>query len=144
MNSFTVTTFINRSPQAVFDFMTEPANGPKWQNGTVSGEWSSKGPAGVGSTFHTVGHLLGREVSMEAEITQWNPPSLWGLKINNGQMKVDGSNKFEAKDGGTLLVQTFQGEVGGFFKIAEGLAVKQLEKQIESDGLRLKKVLEAV
>ncbi|MGB7875775.1 MAG: hypothetical protein WBL25_15450 [Anaerolineales bacterium] len=34
-------------------------------------------------------------------------------------------------------------EVGGFFKMAEGLVSKQAEKQIESDWAALKKLLEA-
>ena len=58
-------------------------------------------------------------------------------------MKFEGVSKFESKDGGTLVIQNFEGEVGGFFSIAEGLAIKQLQKQIETDGNALKKLLEA-
>jgi uncharacterized protein YndB with AHSA1/START domain len=144
MAAFEVSTFINRPPQVVFDFMTNPANASKWQGGTESGKLASEGPIGVGSIFHTVGRMMGRKVEMDAEITQWNPPSLWSLKVSNGPLKVEGTNKFEPKDGGTLLVQSFQGEVGGFFKLAEGLAVKQAQKQFETDGQSLKKLLEAM
>jgi hypothetical protein len=87
--------------------------------------------------------LLGREMVIDAEITQWNSPDLWGLKFSTGPMKVENSNRFESKDGGTLLIQDFQGVVGGFFKMAEGLAIKRVQKQIESDGKTLKKLLEA-
>jgi hypothetical protein len=89
-----------------------------------------------------VGRLLGREFVIDAEITQWNPPSLWGLKASNGPLKFEGLNKFESKDGGTLVIQSFQGEIGGFFKVAEGLAIKQLQKQLETDGKTLKTLLE--
>jgi carbon monoxide dehydrogenase subunit G len=143
MATFTVTTFINRPPQEVFDFATNPANSAKWQSGTESAEWSSEGPVGVGSTVHSVGRLLGRELDTEAEITQWDPPNLWGLKVDSGPLKFEGINRFESKDGGTLLIQEFQGEVGGFFKIAEGLAIKQAQKQVETDGNALKLLLEA-
>ena len=57
-------------------------------------------------------------------------------------MKFVNTNKFESKDGGTLLVQNFQGEVGGFFKVAESLAIKQLQKMVETDGKALKTLLE--
>lgn len=80
MATFTVTTFINRPPQEVFDFMTDPANSAKWQSGTESAEWSAEGPAGVGSTVHSVGRLLGRELDLNIEITQWNPPDSYSLK----------------------------------------------------------------
>lgn len=143
MASFTVTTFIDRSPREVFDFATNPANAAQWQSGTESSKWSSEGPVGVGSTLHGVGRLLGRELVIDAEITEWNPPDLWGLKFSTGPMRVVNTNRFESKDGGTLLIQQFQGEVGGFFKIAEGLAIKQVQKTIEADGKTLKKLLEA-
>ena len=92
---------------------------------------------------HSVGRLLGREFVIDTEITQWNPPNVWGQKASSGPLKFENTNKFESKDGGTLLIQNFQGEVGGFFKLAEGLAIKQLQKQIETDSHTLKMLLEA-
>jgi len=58
-------------------------------------------------------------------------------------MKMEGTMKFESKDGGTLVIQTIQGELGGLFNIAEGMAIKRLQKQIETDGNALKMLLEA-
>ena len=143
MATFTVTTFINRAPQEVFDFTTNPANFAQWQTGTKSAKWDSEGPVGVGSILHSVGKLMGREMKMDLEITQWDPPNVWGIKGGSGPMKFEGVSKFESKDGGTLVIQNFEGEVGGFFNIAEGLAIKQLQKQVETDGKTLKKLLEA-
>lgn len=143
MASFTVTTFINRPLQEVFDFMTNPANFAQWQNGTKSAKWASEGSVSVGSKFNSVGEMMGREMKMDLEITQWNPPHVWGIKGASGPMKFEAITKFESKDGGTQVTQTFTGEVGGFFSIAEGLAIKQLQKQIETDGNALKKLLEA-
>ena len=143
MSTFTATTFINRPPQEAFDFMTDPAEATQWQNGTESAEWSSEGPVGVGSILHSVGRMMGRELVIDAEITQWDPPNLWGAKGSTGPLKYDVKNKLESKDGGTLLIQEFQGEVGGFFKLAEGLAIKQVQKQVETDGNALKLLLEA-
>jgi hypothetical protein len=68
---------------------------------------------------------------------------VWGIKGQSGPMKFGAISKFESKDGGTQVTQTFEGEVGGLFSIAEGLAIKQLQKQVETDGNALKKLLEA-
>jgi carbon monoxide dehydrogenase subunit G len=143
MATFIVITFINRPLQEVFDFMTNPADFAKWQNGTKSAKWASDDPVGVGSIFNSVGEMMGREMKMDLEITQWTPPNVWGIKGQSGPMKFEAISKFESKDGGTQVTQTFQGEVGGLFSIAEGLAIKQLQKQVETDGNALKKVLEA-
>jgi ligand-binding SRPBCC domain-containing protein len=143
MQTFQVTTFIKRPLQEVFDFVTNPANSVQWQTGTESAKWSTTAPVSVGSIAHSVGRLLGREFVVDTEITQWTPPNVWGQKASSGPLKFENTNKFESKDGGTLLIQSFQGEIGGFFKMAEGLAIKQLQKQVETDGQALKKLLEA-
>ncbi len=143
MATFEVSTFINRPLQEVFDFTIDPANAIQWIKGTESAKWVSAGPVGVGSVMHTVGRFLGREVVSDAEITQFAPPNVWGQKSKSGPLKLENTNKYESKDGGTLLIQSFQAEVGGFFKIAENLAIKQMQKQVASDGQSLKKLLEA-
>ena len=143
MAEFTVTTLIDRPSAEVFAFMTDPANSARWQSGTQSAEWSSEGPVGVGSALHSVTRLLGREMTIDAEITRWDPPNVWDMKGATGPMTFEVSNVFEPTDGGTQVTQHFQGEIGGFFKIAEGLAVKQLQKQVSADGQTLKKLLEA-
>ena len=143
MAEFTVTTFIDCPPNQVFDFVTDPANGSKWQSSNLSSKWTSEGPVGVGSTYRSVSRMLGRDMEMDMEITEWDPPNFWGQKGSSGPMKFVNTNKCESKDGGSLLVQNFQGEVGGFFKVAESLAIKQLQKMVETDGKALKTLLEA-
>ena len=86
---------------------------------------------------------MGRDLIVDAEITQLSPPNVWAFKASSGPMKFEETDKFESKDDGTLLVRSFNAEIGGFFKIAEGLAVKQLQKQIEADSNTLKALLEA-
>ena len=143
MDAFTLTTFIDRPQQEVFDFMSDPANFAQWQRGTESGGWASEGPVVVGSIGHVEGRLLGRKLVMDTEVTQWEPPTSWGMKGSSGPMRFEVTNQLEPKDGGTLLTQDFSGEVGGFFKMFEGLARKQLKKQVEADGKALKTLLEA-
>ena len=41
------------------------------------------------------------------------------------------------------MLKVSQAELGGFFKLAEGLVGKQIEKQMETDSAKLKKLLEA-
>ena len=50
MGGFAVSTFIDRSPQDVFDFLSDPAIKHKWMPVMVSAAWTSSGEPGVGST----------------------------------------------------------------------------------------------
>lgn len=41
MGEFALSVFINRSPQDVFDFLSDPANLSKWNASYKSAEWAS-------------------------------------------------------------------------------------------------------
>jgi carbon monoxide dehydrogenase subunit G len=143
MYTFEKSITINRSPQDVFDYMTNPANDAQWQSGIESSEWTSDSPPGVGSTQKVVRSFLGRKIESGVELTGWDPPNQSSGKTVNGPIPFEVTNKFEAQGNGTLLTMTGRAELGGFFKLAEGLVGKQVEKQLDSDLAALKLQLEA-
>ncbi len=142
MYEFEYGLFINRPPQEVFDFLTDPGNDPQWRSSAVSGEWTSEDPIGVGSTFSSVDKLLGRKMKSTSEVTIWDPPNQFAFKTIGGPMPFESTVAFESKENGTQLTLSGQAELGGVFKIAEGLAGKQIEKQSVADFDALKLLLE--
>lgn len=143
MFKFKKSYFIDRPQQEVFDFASNPANDTRWRQSAVSAEWASDGPPGVGSKLRSVDKLLGREMESTSVITAWDPPSVYGQKADGGPVPFEMTIKLEQEGSGTRLNVEGQAEIGGFFKIAEGLAGKQLEKQLDTDFNGLKRVLEA-
>lgn len=142
MIEFSKTFHIDRPQQEVFDFMADPANDVKWRDSAVSAEWLSEGPIQVGSKLKSVDKLMGREIESTSEVTAFDPPHKLGQKTIGGPMPFEFTMTLEPEDGGTKLTMDGKAEVGGFFKLAEGLVRKQLEKQIETDFEGLKKLLE--
>ena len=143
MYKFESSLFINRPQQEVFDYVTNPANSAKWRSGTQSSEWTSDGPPGVGSTLKVVTSLLGRKIEVEARVTGCDPPNQFSIKAISGPIPFESTTMFASQGDGTLLTDTGQAEIGGFFKLAEGLVGKQLEKQSEAEYAALKLLLEA-
>jgi carbon monoxide dehydrogenase subunit G len=143
MIEFEKSVFIKRSPQEVFDVITDPPKSTQWQSGVQSAEWTTDGPTGVGSTFKSRNRLLGRDLESELMVTEWDPPRLVKIKTGSGPIPVEFRNKVESQGDGTLLTLKAQAEVGGFFKLAEGLAGKQIEKQVENDLNNLKLLMES-
>lgn len=143
MNQIENKTFINRPPQDVFEFVTDPANSLKYQSGTSSAEWTSNGAVGVGSTWKAVTRFMGRDIESELQITDWQPPTQNSVKAITGPVPFEMTIKVEPQGEGTLLTQTGQVELGGVFKLAEGLTGKQLKKQMEADNQTLKELLES-
>lgn len=135
--------FINRPQQEVWDFVSNPANHSKYSNIAESAEWISEGPPSVGSIYRGVGKALGRKIESTNEITIWDPPNQYGYKSISGSIPFETTYTFESRENGTQLSVRAQLEIGGFFKIAEGLAGRQAKKQIDADFEALKQHLEA-
>ena len=77
-----------------------------------------------------------------SEITAWDPPQQLGIK-SVSPVPFEATIKFESKENGTELTVSGNTEPGGFFKIAEGLVGKQIDKQLDTDFSALKLLLEA-
>lgn len=135
--------FINRPPQDVFNVITDPDKISIFQNMTESVEWSSNSSPGVGSTMNVIAKFLGRKIESDIEIAAWEPPHRVDFKFVNGPYPAEVSNTLEPRDEGTLLTARSQGEMGSFFKLAEGLVVRQLEKQIDGNHESLKLLMES-
>jgi carbon monoxide dehydrogenase subunit G len=143
MRTFEFSVFIDRQPQEVFDFMTDPDKDPLWQEGLISSEWITPEPAGVGSRKRTVTRFMGFEIGTEVEFTGWDRPKVYAFKGATGVSSFSGVTKLKARDEGTLVTLAGQVEVSGILKLAEGLLVRQVEKQDRGYYDTLKRVLEA-
>jgi uncharacterized protein YndB with AHSA1/START domain len=135
--------FINRPPQDVFDAIIDPDKIALWQSMTESAEWTSNGSHGVGTKMKVVARFLGRKIESEIEITAWEPPHKVDYKFVNGPYPAQVTNTLESQGEGTLLTAQSQGEMGSFFKLAEGLVARQLEKQLDANNASLKLLMES-
>jgi carbon monoxide dehydrogenase subunit G len=142
MFRFKRSIWVNRTQQEVWDYFTEPTNDPKWRGSAISAEWISDPPHGVGSTYRAVDKLMGRTIEDVHEITAWDAPDQSSFKSSSGPLSFEFTATLESKDNGTQLTFSGQAELAGLFKIAEGLASKQMEKQITADMAGFKHVME--
>jgi uncharacterized membrane protein len=143
MYEFEGSIFINRPPQDVFNVITDVSKQPLWQTSVDSVEWTSNGPPGVGSTMKVVSRFLGRKMEMEAQVTAYDPPHRLVWKSLNGPYPTEVTTKFQLQGEGTFLSYKGQADIGGFFKLAEGLAGKQIIKQINANHETLKVLMES-
>ncbi len=142
MFTYEKSIFIDRPQQEVWDFVSNPLNDPQWRSSLESAEWTSEGPPGVGSTQRTVARFLGRKLDATGEVTIWDPPHKIGLIVVSGPVPWESTMKLEPKENGTQLTVSGQGELGGFFKMAEGLVGKQAKKTADTEYDALKLLLE--
>ena len=143
MIGFERSFWTSKNPQEVFDFIADPAKDAEWRVTSVSAEWISEPPHGVGSTYKSVDKFMGRNIEATQEITAWDSPNQYGFKGDSGPMTFELTWKFEAQDNGTKATISVEAQSGGFFKMAETLFGKQVQKQFYTDMASLKRVMGA-
>ncbi len=138
-----VSVVIDRPVQEVFAYVTNPANDPRWQSAVLESGFVGEGPAGVGAKVREVRQLMGRRMESVAEVTAYEPNAKIGLRSTSGPVEYEAWYTLEPTDAGTKLTIVGEADVGGFFKLAEGLVARQFEKEMQTALAALKDILEA-
>lgn len=142
--NFEHSVYIKRPVEDVFAYVSDYSTHKDWA-GAVRVDILTDGPMGVGTTVNYVDKFMGREVGMESVITVFEPPHRMGYKITSG-MAAEALQTFVAENGGTRLTWKYEAELSGalrLFKMAEGLFVKQADKQMRTSLDKLKVLLES-
>ncbi|HLF74379.1 MAG TPA: SRPBCC family protein [Anaerolineales bacterium] len=132
---------INKPVAEVFAFVTDSGNTTQWQGG-VEAVIPDGAPNVVGSKYTEVRKFMGQEMRSVLEITAFEPDSKWAAKVVKGPVPYEVTATFEPVGEGSKMTTRVEGEPKGFFKVAQGVLAGQLEKALEEDGNRLKKILE--
>ena len=91
------TFVVAASPEAVFDYMTNPANLAQWQTSKTSVEQLTDGPPGLGTRVRERTKPPGaREFEQLVEFTEFDRPARFHVHVVDGPYPVDGTWTFAA------------------------------------------------
>ena len=146
MQKFTLSVFINRSQQDVFDFLSDPANLPKWNSAYEAAQWTSSEAPGIGSTYKVLAKMPGGKKEGLFKIIHWDPPNHYrykSIRLAFPIESIESAITLAPKENGTQL--TFESQFGivGILKFAEGMFGKLAEKGDGSNLDTAKRILEA-
>jgi len=137
---------IEASPEKVFNFINDMEKMNELGKGSSEGEYTSKGPVGVGTTMHYVGKAGGSQAEWDMEITEFEKNKKVSMRtIGAAKFKMQGSHTLETTAKGTKLTNTMDYEVPYSIlgKIVDKIKVhKDIEKQVEKQLDDMKKTLE--
>ena len=143
MAKFDVNTTIKRPVEEVFAVLSDFSNGSKWSSGQVSpATKTSDGPIGVGTTWHGVAKIIGRKIESDLEYTEFEP----NRKIvftTTKPVETTSTVTLEPVAGGTRVSQTVDAQPGGFFRLAEPLAMTMAKRQLQNDLDNLRDLMDA-
>jgi len=136
-------TMINQPVRQVFDFMSTPENDFQWQYGTLASARISEGASEKGTSFRSIGHLMGRRVQSIFEVTEYEPNRKYGFKALSGPLQSHTSYTFEMDKDSTQIDISTTDNMINFFQVNQGVLEKIMKKQLKENLAMLKDLLEA-
>ncbi len=87
--------------------------------------------------------FLRRPMQSNNVVTGFEPSKRFAFKSTSGPIPLTVSMSVEAAGDGTRLTEDCDGEIGGFFKLAEPIVMRMARRRIEADFGSLKDLLES-
>ena len=135
---------IARSPEAVFDYMTDPANLAAWQTSKTHVEPLTEGPPRLGYQVRERTKPPGaKEFEQVVEFVEFDRPGRFAVHIVEGPYPVDGAWTLVREGDGTRVNFTAQGELRGFQKALSPVLSRVMARQFAGYHRRLRENLEA-
>ena len=75
---------IARRPEDVFAYVTDPSHLSEWQESVVSARREGDGPIAAGSRVVVKRHVRPRDMTMNMEMSELNPPRNWTVRGVDG------------------------------------------------------------
>jgi uncharacterized protein YndB with AHSA1/START domain len=134
---------ISASPDAVFAFVADLANLPRWQSGIVSAQQTSPDPVGIGSTAHVVRELLGQRLAVDLKVTDYQPGRRLALASAASGIGVSAALELEPATAGTLIRFAMEIRAQNLFMAPlEGAVAGAAASDVDTSLAQLKAALE--
>ena len=93
---------IDAKQEDVFNYISDFVRHSEWNEG-LRMEAVSDGPIAVGSLYRSIGKLMGKDVTNDIRITEYEPHSRLAFVSNDGKADFSQEMYFSPNNGGTLL-----------------------------------------
>ena len=133
---------IERPPDEVFAYLSDPSKLPEWQASAIDARQETPEPMSIGTRVRETRKFLGRRMESVVEVTAYEPGRELSLKVVSGPLPFHVRQMLERVELGTKIDVVIEGEPGGFFKLAEPLVVRAVERELANNLATLKDVLE--
>jgi uncharacterized protein YndB with AHSA1/START domain len=134
---------VARSPEAVFDYLTDPAHLAEWQTAKTSVEPMTGGPMRAGSRIRErTKPPMGKEFEQVVEFTEFDRPHRVHTHIVEGPQPIDGTWTFTPQGAGTRVHFVAAGELRGPLRFLTPVVAPLLRRQFAGYHANLRRYLE--
>ncbi|HEX6678616.1 MAG TPA: SRPBCC family protein [Actinomycetes bacterium] len=97
---------IDRPPDEVYAYVTDPSRFPEWQEDVLRVRVEGDRPAGVGTRFTTTRRIGRVEQKTTQEVTDASPPKSWAVRGVDGPFRPSAAIAIEPLGDGTRSLVT--------------------------------------
>lgn len=134
---------VRSSPEAVFDYMTNPENLRDWQTSKTRVHVLTDGPPRAGFRVREWTKVPGRkEFEQVVEFTQFERPTRLHTHIVEGPQPIDGTWTLTAIDGGTRVHFVAEGALRGPIRIVAPIVKFMADRQFRTYHENLRRNVE--
>jgi uncharacterized protein YndB with AHSA1/START domain len=134
---------INRPPEEVFAFVTNPDNEAKWHSDVLEAHKTSEGPIVVGSTIQFTINFMGKK-QMDLVVRESDPPRREVVEgTSSGPMVPTFTFTFEPVDGGTRFTRKGDIRMNGWMRLMEPMMKGMATKRANGFLAKLKQLIES-
>jgi uncharacterized membrane protein len=135
---------IDRPPDVVAAFASDPDNAPAWYSNIKRVEWETDPPLRVGSRIAFVAEFLGRRLSYTYQVREYEAGVRLVMSTDQGPFPMETTYAWQRMaDGSTRMSLTNRGEPAGFSRLGAPLIAASMRRANRRDLERLKALLEA-
>ncbi len=134
---------IYRPVDEVLSFITDIASFARWSENTVEAVQTSDGPLGIGTTCRIISRAMGRTITHEFEVTEYRPGERYAVQSTSGPFPMSVTYTVEQVPEGTRLHTVSEADLPGILGLAGTVMRGRVQKQIDTDHLNLKQLLES-
>jgi uncharacterized protein YndB with AHSA1/START domain len=132
-------------PEAVFDYVVDPANLRAWQTSKTRVEPLTSGAPRKGFRVREWTKPPGaREFEQIVELAEFDRPRLLHVHVVEGPYPIDGTWSFTAADGGTRVRFVAEGELRGPMRLAGPIFRRVMSRQFRGYHENLRRNVEAL
>jgi uncharacterized protein YndB with AHSA1/START domain len=142
---FEQTFTVANTPEAVFDYMTDPANLRAWQTSKTRVDVLSEGPPRQGFRVREwTKPPAGREFVQVVEFTEFERPRRLRVHIVEGPQPVDGTWVLTPAGQGTRVGFVANGPLKGLARLVEPIVRRAMEREFAKYHDLLRRNVEAL
>jgi len=132
---------VNRPPEMVWRFVTDPASGPKYDPEIISAKQTSTGPLGAGATVEV---NRKKEGKVSFRVAEFDPGRKFTLEVASPRTMEGSKESINLEDigGKTRITSTWDLRIGGFYRIMGPFVSRSIRKTAGAQADNIKRVLE--